>query len=878
MIILNNKRNVIKSNYSNKSSEFTIDDKSKPFFMQLMRSGIYTKKEQAVVREYVTNAFDEHIAHNIDRRVTIHVPTFDKPELWIRDYAKGLSDEDIRNIYISYGNSTKRNTNDLTGCMGIGCKAGFALDSKQFNIVSIHQDSPNNRVKRTYCAYLDDDDVGKIDILSTENTDEPTGICVKIGVSQRHINVFNSEINRIYNSAIIKPELINIVNSNKHVANEYQELHRNDNLQYTKYGSNIESLETCAHARMGNIDYPIDYATIERRNPNLDSGVSCLLRERSIIVRFDIGTLNIAASREGLQYDNNTVQTILSRFQAIAKHITSKCINDLNNTECLYQRIRKSSEYKKQLPDSLHTYALNQIKPEYKQSHPLNHTNYHVPTSEKNQWYMYKYSIENYNNKFTCDKDHRNINNLESNMVRILFYDMNKTENPIAINSVVRRVKYLMQEESGTSYIDSSLKVYVIHYSSVTTNKESLMETLGFDEFKTFEFTDVQDIPVLEANRKDDAGNSTAHVDLFRFNRNGWGVSEQWRDAGNVSICASDPVLYLNLSGYHALRTPMRDIKNNDPLIHKAQLDKEPINQMLFFIQQNSDLMTKDQQQVFTTIISKQRKTQIEEQKQTNDKFNLQSYIISRINEVELYGSRKKNWSLLDDNVNAYNLYNIYEHVLTSYAQNHADKLYTIDTFNTQLDEQSEYVNSYSITWLNRKSTDGYGGHASYCLYNMFRSLCQKVACNSDIEQGSMRIIDFISKHGKYTKLWSDFYDITITANAEKPGQDYYETVIDYLHDANLFHVITDSKLERKYSAKHVKDVLSKVLNKYPILMTITSLFDFLNTKRDLHSSYALALGYVHNGMTEDDVRSDSLTFSKMQIAQLIQIIKSTFK
>jgi len=878
MIILNSKRNVIKSNYSNQSSEFTIDDKSKPFFMQLMRSGIYTKKEQAVVREYVTNAFDEHIAHNIDRPVTIHVPTFDKPELWIRDYAKGLSDDDIRNIYISYGNSTKRNTNDLTGCMGIGCKAGFALDSKQFNIVSIHQDTPTKRTKRTYCAYLDDNDIGKIDILSTEDTNDPTGICVKIGVSQRHINVFNSEINRIYNSAIKKPELINITDNNKHVAKEYEMLHVNENLQYTKYGRNIESLEKCAHARMGNIDYPIDYATIERRNPNLDSGVSCLLREKSIIVRFDIGTLNIAASREGLQYDNNTVQTILSRFQAIAKHITSKCINDLNNTPCLYQRIRKSLEYKKQLPDSLHTYALNQIKPEYKQSHPLNHANYHVPSSEKNEWYMYKYSIENYNNKFTCDKDYRNINNLESDTVRILFYDMNKAENPIAINSVVRRVKYLMKEESGSTYIDSSLNVYVIHYNSVETNKESLMETLGFDEFLTFEFTDVEDIPVLEANRQDDANNSTAHVDLFRFNRTGWGVSEQWRDAGNVSICASNPVLYLNLSGYHALRTPMRDIKNNDPHIHLAQLDKHPINNILYFIQENSDLMTQQQRDVFTTIISKQKKIHIEEQKQTNDKFNVQGYIMSHILEVELYGSRKKNWSLLDDNINAYNLYDIYEHVLTNYAETHADKLYTIDTFNTQLNEQSEYTNSYTKTWLNRKSSDGYSGNTTFCISNMFMNLYQRVACNSDIEQGGIRILNFISKHGRSTKLWNDFHDITVTANGDQPGQKSYETVIEYLRDAKLFHVVTDRKLERKYSPKHVKDVLYKVLTKYPILMTITSLFDFLNTNRDLHSSYALALGYVHNDMTEDDVRSDSLAFSKMQIAQLIQIIKSTFK
>ena len=877
MIILNNKRNVIKSNYNNKSSEFTIDDKSKPFFMQLMRSGIYTKKEQAVVREYVTNAFDEHIAHNVDRPVTIHVPTFDKPELWIRDYAKGLSDDDIRNIYISYGNSTKRNTNDLTGCMGIGCKAGFALDSKQFNIVSIHQDSPDNRVKRTYCAYLDDDDVGKIDLLSAEPTNEPTGICIKIGVSQRHINVFNSEINRIYNSAINKPELINITNNNEHVAKEYEVLHVNDNLQYTKYGRHIDALEACAHARMGNIDYPIDYATIERRNPNLDPGVACLLRERSIIVRFDIGTLNIAASREGLQYDNNTVQTIVTRFQAIAKHITSKCINDLNNTPCLYQRIRKSMSYKKQLPDSLHVYALNQIKPEYKQSHPLNHANYHVPSSEKNEWYMYKYSIENYNDKFTCEKDRTNITDLQSDMNRILFYDTNKAENPIAINSVVRRVKYLMQEESGTTYVDSSLKVYVIHYSSVNTNKESLMETLGLDEFKTFEFINVQDIPVLESNRSNDSNNSTAHVDLFKFNRNGWGVSEQWRDAGNVSICASNPVLYLNLSGYHALRTPMRDIKNNDPQIHKAQLDKQPIQDMLYFMQQNSDLLTQQQRDVFTTIISKQRKVHIETEQQRNDNFNIQDYCLNQIPDVELYGSRKKNWSLLDDNVNAYNLYNIYEHVLTLYAQKHADTLYVIDTINTQLNAKSKFLHDYNQVSLCKRH-DNYGSSARFSISNLFDSLSHQVVRNAKLDVPNDTILNFISKHGKSTKLWSDFYDIAQIGNGDRPGQDKYETNIRYLHDADLFHVVTNQKLERKYSANHVTNVLSKVLQKYPILMTISSLFDFLNCYRDLHCSYSLALGYVHDDMTEDDIEKDTIAFSKMQLTQLIQTIKSIFK
>ena len=116
----------------------------------------------------------------------LHNPIFS-----IRDYGVGISDDDIRDVYASYGKSTKRETNDLTGCMGIGCKSGFAY-ADSFTIISIVSDPDSNlNIKSTYSAILDESNIGKIKrVIDPHATDEPTGIEIKIGVASNDISSF----------------------------------------------------------------------------------------------------------------------------------------------------------------------------------------------------------------------------------------------------------------------------------------------------------------------------------------------------------------------------------------------------------------------------------------------------------------------------------------------------------------------------------------------------------------------------------------------------------------------------------------------------------------------------------------------------------------
>jgi len=88
-----------------------------------LRDKIYSDKILAVVREYVCNALDEHIKYKVDRAVDFGLRGDGEIEFFVRDYAKGLSEQEIRNVFGMYFKSTKRDNNIQSGSFGLGSKA-----------------------------------------------------------------------------------------------------------------------------------------------------------------------------------------------------------------------------------------------------------------------------------------------------------------------------------------------------------------------------------------------------------------------------------------------------------------------------------------------------------------------------------------------------------------------------------------------------------------------------------------------------------------------------------------------------------------------------------------------------------------------------------
>ena len=110
------------------ASKMSITEESKDIFSYYFRDKIYTNKVLACVREYICNATDEHIKHNVDRPVEVSLKKEANTYIWrCRDFAKGLSNVGIRTIFGMYGASTKREDNAQTGVFGVGSKSFFSF-------------------------------------------------------------------------------------------------------------------------------------------------------------------------------------------------------------------------------------------------------------------------------------------------------------------------------------------------------------------------------------------------------------------------------------------------------------------------------------------------------------------------------------------------------------------------------------------------------------------------------------------------------------------------------------------------------------------------------------------------------------------------------
>src|SRR3990167_10269592 len=188
-------------------SYFGISEQDSAHILNILRSKLYTNKPLAVVREYSTNAWDEHNKLGFpERSIEVTIPSVINPIFSVRDFGNGLDETVIREIYTKYGRSTKRDTNEAVGCLGLGCKAAFGY-SDSFTIVSIYN-YIEILLKYTYTAYIDETKIGRIAKMNSEETEEETGIMIVVPVKLNDIDLFVKGIQSTFRYWNIKPIIL----------------------------------------------------------------------------------------------------------------------------------------------------------------------------------------------------------------------------------------------------------------------------------------------------------------------------------------------------------------------------------------------------------------------------------------------------------------------------------------------------------------------------------------------------------------------------------------------------------------------------------------------------------------------------------------------
>lgn len=277
------------------TGEFQISLNHSAHIMKILRSQLYSDKILAVLREYSANAWDANReAGRGDVPIKVVLPTVMDPTLYIRDYGPGISHEDMFSIYAQYGVSTKRGGNGQVGMLGIGSKSGFAY-TDSFTVTTWQSGT-----QRIYAALLNNDEKGTLNLLDESESEEPDGTMIQIPVRPIDVPAFVSKAETLFLHFKPRPN-INISLEPELVP---EVLMKNGNI--TKgYGSWM--------AVMGCIAYHIDLSQLRGINAHR-GGAGDFLNRLDGLLYFDIGEIEIAASREGLEYSDKTKAALIDKL------------------------------------------------------------------------------------------------------------------------------------------------------------------------------------------------------------------------------------------------------------------------------------------------------------------------------------------------------------------------------------------------------------------------------------------------------------------------------------------------------------------------------------------------------------------------------------
>ena len=282
-------------------------------------SDLYSDKPLAIVRELGCNAHDSHVqAGKPNRPFHIHAPNSLEPWITIQDFGTGISHENIYNIYAVYFESTKTNTNDQIGCLGLGSKSPFCY-TDNFTITSIY-----DGVKRIYNAYFNETTMPTIALVSTLPTTEENGIAIQIPVKPEDFHNFQNAIKKSFRFFDVRPTI-----SGGSVVwdDETPILSGSDWMVYKSFGYNE------AFAIMGGVTYPLDCYKLTQENRSI-------VQRSGLVLKFDTGELDIVPSREGLSYDVATIKSLNDKVEKVVVDIKATITETLEEQPNVLEAIK----------------------------------------------------------------------------------------------------------------------------------------------------------------------------------------------------------------------------------------------------------------------------------------------------------------------------------------------------------------------------------------------------------------------------------------------------------------------------------------------------------------------------------------------------------
>jgi hypothetical protein len=528
--------------------EFRIRNSAKAF--NILSSGLYANKVRAVIRELSCNAIDSHVAAgNVNTPFDLHLPNSLEPWFSIRDYGTGLSGAQVTNIYTTYFESTKTESNEFIGALGLGSKSPFSY-TDNFTVTAI-----KDGVKGVYTAFINEQGVPSIALMMDEKTTDPSGVEVKFAVEERYdFDKFRQEARQVFKYFKQRP-VVSGASDFKFIDPDYKD---KDIIPGVHSVADARS----SYAVMGNIAYPIDIPQADKTLGNLRNLLGC-----GLVLEFGIGELDFQASREGLSYIPQTIESVKRKLEELNAQLAIHLAVEADKITNLWDR---ATYLEKRMDDALWNAAIQKYVVD---------TKFPLLKTSNNRWnamHTFQLPIKDLESKYNIvirgfnksrgtatattlkpNASYKNVPTTNGNHDSVHFQEwkIGVSDSVYFVHNdtkvgALERAKYHWKNSKSDAY---AVTVYVIEVFDKT--KPVKLADFYKDLMTPPEARCVKASSLLEKERTSNMGANVTIMRLEEGTRRGYRdrAPMVWRDAGKATDFDTATHYYLPLSGYQNL-------------------------------------------------------------------------------------------------------------------------------------------------------------------------------------------------------------------------------------------------------------------------------------------------------------------------------------
>ncbi len=356
MILQNRIENeVVTSGVIQENIKMGLDADSTAHLMMLLSTNLYSDNIGTPIQEILSNALDSTVEAGSNEPIIASLVrnSAGNWEFHSTDYGSGLDDEDFRNIMSKYGKSTKRQSVDSLGFMGIGSKSMFAYTNTYSYICR------KAGIERMYV--MRKDDVGfAIDLIYEKPTDERNGVKVIVPVKDNDYGDFKEKI--LEKTAYFEQVYFEIRDRSYYsISNEKMLEDLNDFVIIDTPHFKLSSLDDSGEVKilLGRINYNLDFSKL---------GISRFTLPLALKFSLSEG-LFPSPNREGVLYNTESKILILNRIKSSIEYLVAKYnseVGQINSLKEILDYYSKDKQVKIESKGFSQTYYLNHLIQGYK--------------------------------------------------------------------------------------------------------------------------------------------------------------------------------------------------------------------------------------------------------------------------------------------------------------------------------------------------------------------------------------------------------------------------------------------------------------------------------------------------------------------------------